>query len=424
MLHFATTTEGTDQPYGVNMPLEAWARDLEKTNARLEDLTQHLAAARDEAELANQAKSRFLASMSHELRTPLNGVLGYAQLLRMEGGLDPIQTGRVDAMLGAGQHLLDMINRVLELAELEAPEVALDVGEVDPHEIAATCMSMLRYAAEAKRLPVHLRRSADMPRRVIADHGRLRQALLNLLGNAIKFTSSGSVELHLRAGAGGVLRVDVADTGPGLPAETRRQFREAAERPEAASCLIEGAGLGLAVTVRLVTLMGGALGYDERLGGGSVFWVEIPAVEAPALRGLEEPDAGAAARSRLRLLVVDDIDINRDIASAFLSSGGHEVVSVETGEAAIAAVAGAPFDVVLMDVCMPGMDGLEATRRIRALPGQCRHVPIVALTAQAFAEQIRTCHSAGMNSHVSKPFTYDALLDAVVRAAGGSRLAA
>ena len=426
VLQSAISAGGADPIFPVPSPLEAWARDLEKTNARLEDLTRHLAQARDEAEQANQAKSRFLASMSHELRTPLNGVLGYAQLLRMEGGLDPIQTGRVDAMLGAGQHLLDMINRVLELAELEAPEVALEVGHVDPHEVAATCMSMLRYIAEAKRLPLHLRRGHDMPRRVFADAGRLRQVLLAIVGNAIKFTHDGSVELHLRAGDGGVLRIDVADTGPGLPAHVRRQFGEASARPGSAAGLIEGAGMGLALVVRLVHLMGGRLGYDERLGGGSVFWVEMPAVEDLAASVIVAVDPGEvrAPNGRLRLLVVDDIDINRDIASAFLSAGGHEVICAETGEAAIAALQEAAFDVVLMDVCMPGMDGLEATRRIRALPDRCRSVPIVALTAQAFAEQIRTCHVAGMNSHISKPFTYESLLDAVVRAADEGRLAA
>ena len=263
-----------------------------------------------------------------------------------------------------------------------------------------------------------------MPRRVAADPERLRQVLLNLLGNAIKFTPGGSVEVHLRAGAGGSLRVDVADTGPGLPVEMRRQFRDAAARTSSASCLIEGARLGLALSVRLVHLMGGRLGYDERLGGGSVFWVEMPAVQEPASAGAFTAGCASEASGRLRLLVVDDIDINRDIASAFLSAGGHEVTCVETGEAAIATLQASPYDVVLMDVCMPGMDGLEATRRIRALPDGCRNVPIVALTAQAFAEQVRICHSAGMNSHLSKPFTYEALLDAVVRAAANGRAAA
>jgi CheY-like chemotaxis protein len=168
-------------------------------------------------------------------------------------------------------------------------------------------------------------------------------------------------------------------------------------------------------------LMGGDLSYEDRPGGGSVVWLNIPLAEHAntAAAPVKQAVPDKPMQPGLRLLVVDDIDMNRDIASAFLSAGGHHVTLAETGEAAVAAVAAEPFDVVLMDVCMPGMDGLEATRRIRALPGERRNVPIVALTAQVFAEQIEQCKSAGMNSHLAKPFAYEALLACVAQAAAG-----
>ncbi len=400
---------------------ELRARDLEEAASKLEDVNRHLAEARDLAEQANQAKSRFLASMSHELRTPLNGILGYAQLLRLEGGLDSVQADRVEAVLGAGHHLLELVNRVLELSELEAANIQLNPSTVDAPDAAKRCIDVVRYAADAKRLALRVSAAPSMPTLIVADAARLHQVLLNLLQNAIKFTETGWVELRLRPGSAGFLRIEVADTGPGIPARTRQLVFEEFRRLNSAASLIQGTGLGLAISARLVMLMGGDLSYEDRPGGGSVVWLNIPLAEhantaaAPVTQAV--PDK--PMQPGLRLLVVDDIDMNRDIASAFLSAGGHHVTLAETGEAAVAAVAAEPFDVVLMDVCMPGMDGLEATRRIRALPGERRNVPIVALTAQVFAEQIEQCKSAGMNSHLAKPFAYEALLACVAQAAAG-----
>jgi signal transduction histidine kinase/ActR/RegA family two-component response regulator len=402
------------------LALEAHARDLEITNAKLEELTRHLAQARDQAEQANQSKSRFLASMSHALRTPLNGILGYAQLLRLEGRLDGIQTQRVNSMLDAGQQLLEMINRVLELTEVEAPHAKLALACVDAHDIAVTCLSVVRYAAESKGLELRLSQTDGLDCRVTADPVRLRQILLNLLDNAVKFTGTGWVELRLLEASGNWLGIEIVDTGPGIPQETRRLVFEEFKRLNAPASLIEGAGLGLAISARLVMLMGGDLGYSDRAEGGSVFWLRLPlAGTAPAILPPEPP--ATAASTRLRLLVVDDIDMNRDIASAFLATGGHDAICVDNGEAAVAAVASGDFDAVLMDVCMPGMDGLEATRRIRALPGPCRHIPVIALTAQVFTEQIDQCREAGMDSHLAKPFSYDSLLEAVSQAATRAR---
>ncbi len=259
--------------------LERRARDLASSNEQLERLTQHLAKARDQADQASQSKSRFLASMSHELRTPLNAILGYAQLLRLQGDLDGLQSSRVDAMLGAGRHLLEMINRVLDLSEIEAARVELQVETVDLREVSDACLSVVRCAAGAKGLALRIDAAADAPERITADPTRLRQILLNLLGNAVKFTDRGMIELRVRNARPGVLRIEVRDSGPGVAPETRHLMFQDFRRLDAAFQPVEGAGLGLAISVRLAALMGGQIGHDDRDGGGSVFWLELPVAE-------------------------------------------------------------------------------------------------------------------------------------------------
>ena len=408
----------------------AQADELHRTNTELERLARHLTRARDQAEQASRAKTRFLAGMSHELRTPLNGIMGYAQLLHMEGGLNAVQVTRVDAMLGAGAHLLEMINSVLDLSQIESERLEIQAAEVDLHAVAAACLDLVRPAAEAKQLALGFVAAPEVPRRVMTDPGRLRQVLLNLLGNAVKFTAAGSVDLHLEANADRTrLLLKVVDTGPGIPPGRIHQLFQDFQRLGADARKVEGAGVGLALSARLATLMGGTLSHQDSAIGGSVFWLDIPLLApsvGPELAALTNSIPGtrsenasaqpAFAERSLRILVVDDVAMNRDIASSFLRFAGHQVACAEDGAQGAEAAKASDFDIILMDVRMPGVDGLEATRRIRSLAGPRGRVPIVALTAQAFTEQVEECRRAGMNSHLAKPFTLETLRTAVAHA--------
>ncbi len=433
-------------PQALRLPSPAQLRqanqallEREQTEMRLVAAVKEASLERESADRANQAKSRFLAAISHELRTPLNGILGYAQLLQIDGGLNPVQSARIEAMLGAGRHLLDMIGHVLTISEIEANSVDKRLSALRLEDIASNCLAQVRPMAEAKGLALRLHAGPDAPNRVMIDAPRLRQILLNLLANAVKYTPAGQVELRLLpAGAGG-LRIEVADTGPGISAAKRHLLFKDFERLGVEAKTAEGTGLGLAISARLAKLMGGRMGHDDNPGGGSIFWLEIPDVVlapdalasdsrapdlfAPGLNAEDEPDAAADTEllsvrplPRLRILVVDDVDMNLDIARGFLQASGHDVVCANGGLEAVRLASAEHFDLMLMDVCMPEMDGIESTRRIRALPGERGRIPIVALTAQAFAEQVEECRIAGMNWHLAKPFTQSTLLDVIARA--------
>jgi len=371
--------------------------------------------------------------MSHELRTPLNGVLGYAELMRLEGGLSVSQTGRLDAMVGAGTHLLHMINRVLSLSQIEAEKATLDLAKCDLRGLVETCLDLVRPAADAKKLRLGLFVARDVPHSVVIDVVRLRQVLLNLLGNAVKYTDQGSIELCVRLSPHrDRLRIEVLDTGPGIPAGQHDRLFQEFERLDAGDMsTVEGAGLGLAISARLAAVMGGHIGHEDNPPGGSVFWLELPLeaglrsasprrADVPAIDAPNPSPIPAPARS-LRVLVVDDVAMNRDITGSFLRASGHKVSYAEGGIEAVAAVDAADFDVVLMDIRMPGVDGMEATRRIHLLKGTRGQVPIVALTALAFPEQLEQCRQAGMIDHVVKPFTFETLNNVVEHAAQQAR---
>ena len=331
----------------------------------------------------------------------------------------------MEAMLAAGAHLLDMINRVLDLSEIESDRFEVKPAHVDMRATAMACLDIVRPTAVIKGLALTLHVDDDTPRDIITDATRLRQVLLNLLGNAVKFTKAGSVEMRLSAGqdAGG-LRAEVADTGPGIPAAERQFLFEEFERLQAAvSGAVEGSGLGLALSMRLAKILGGTIGHEDNPQGGSIFWLELPSMTPASVAAAPaEPAAAMQAKAalvqrKLRVLVVDDIKMNLEIAGAFLTGAGHDVSFADGGAVAVAAAAATLYDVIVMDVRMPEMDGLEATRHIRAMPAPNGLVPIVAMTAQAFADQVVECHLAGMNGHVTKPFAPEVLCSAVLQAA-------
>ncbi len=399
-------------------------RQLRAANTELERLARHLSEARVKTDRATRAQSRFLAGVSHELRTPLNGILGYAQLLHMEGGLSPAQNERVDAMLGAGEHLLEMITCVLDLSKIEAEHFELQSVEIDAHDAAAACLELVRSSAEAKHISLRTTVAPGTPKTLVADPVQLRQVLFNLLGNAVTNTSRGAIELRLRTAAdGSTLRFEVVNSTGFSTNSANWPSRDFAGVDTDDTHLIEDAEPALALSAQLAHLMGGRLGHQDNPNGGTMLWLELPldtvaspAAPAPAATAISAEEQLASLRP-LSVLVVDDVAMIRDLAASMLRMAGHTVVCLDGGAEAVQAIATTDFDVVLMDVRMPEMDGLEATRRIRAMAGSRGRVPIVALTAQAFEEQVGECRNAGMNGHVSKPFNIDTLAAAVMNAA-------
>ncbi|MBR0674037.1 hybrid sensor histidine kinase/response regulator [Neoroseomonas soli] len=378
-----------------------------------------MAAARDASEKASAEKSRFLARMSHELRTLLNSVFGMAQLLARDPGLDPARREHAATLERAGRHLVAIVNDVLDLARVEAGRLELAPRPVDLRGLLEETVELARPAALAKDIVLSLRLFPPVPAAVLADPVRVRQILLNLLGNAVKFTpEGGEVSLSARSGPAG-LALAVTDNGPGVPPELRERLFQDYERMGADAAGMEGTGLGLAITAALAHAMGGKVSYAPGPGGvGSCFSVELPLAAAtlPVPMQAAAPQPAPAADS-LRILVVDDIAANRMVAEALLTQAGHRVDTFADGASAVAAIERGPLpDVVLMDVYMPGMDGFATTARIRALPGAARRVPILAVTAEAAPDEVRACLDSGMDGHVAKPIDRDGLLGAIAEA--------
>jgi CheY-like chemotaxis protein len=287
-------------------------------------------------------------------------------------------------------------------------------------DLTEGCIAAIGPLASERGLSLHLVWSHNAPRQIVSDPARLRQVLLNLLGNAVKFTTAGWVELRVLAcDAAGRLRLEVADTGPGIKEAARDRLFQDFERLDAPSA-VEGSGLGLAIAARFVRLMGGTLGYSPNPTGGSIFWLELPCNE-PAAAPPEAAIATAPPQKARRVLLVDDIAMNRDVVGAFLRSAGHEAWLAENGQDGIRLASEHCFDVILMDVRMPEMDGLEATRQIRMLPAPHGHVPILALSAGVQPDEIAEYEAAGMDGLVAKPVEYAKLLQAIAEAVDGGR---
>lgn len=399
----------------------------ESLEARVEERTQELERARDQAQAANTAKSDFLANMSHEIRTPLNTVLGMVHLALL-GELNPKQRDYVEKIGLSGSHLLSLINDVLDFSKIEAGKLELDIADFDLSQALADLMHLMQDRALDKHLDLQLDVSTDVPRWVRGDALRFEQVLLNLVGNAIKFTEQGRIEVRIQRSqawsTGLLLRVEVEDSGIGMSEDTQaRIFRSFEQADSSTTRKFGGTGLGLAISKRLVELMGGQIGARSDIGHGSCFWFAIPLQRSEQQSDITplRPETGnfyANVEQAMRVLrgkrvlVADDHPFNQQVMMDMLESIGTTVCLANNGKEAIDLLRLEPFDAVLMDVQMPEMDGYEATRRIRAEPAWAG-LPILALTANASLEDREHALAAGMSDFLTKPIHPDTLYAAL-----------
>ena len=388
-------------------------RRLDERRLSLERLATALRQAQHEAEAANRAKGNFLANMSHEIRTPFQGLLGMLQLLDT-GALAPAQRSQLNTARDSAEHLLAILNDVLDMSRLEAGTLSVGSEALNLRGLVGDVQRLMQGQAAAKGLVLQHSVDAALPEWVLLDATRVRQVIFNLLSNAIKFTDRGGITLEVRASAsqsGGEIVFAVIDSGIGIDEATLpRLFKRFGQGDDSRSRRYGGAGLGLEISRNLARLMGGDLTVQSTPGQGSRFEMRLPlrvAAAAPASAVAAPPlpvPAGARAPGRaLRVLAAEDNPVNREVLAAMIEVGGHQVSFAENGVEALRAVRSQSFDLVLMDLHMPELDGIGATRAIRALGGAAAKLPIVALTADAFAETRARCLDAGMDEFLSKP---------------------
>jgi PAS domain S-box-containing protein len=374
-----------------------------------------LIQARQDAEAASRAKSEFLANMSHELRTPLTSILGFSRLVGQEGGLSEADRKHLDLIRSAGETLLAVVNDILDFSKLEAGALSLAEDAFSVAELGQGVTALLSVQADDKGL----RLTCEVPEDtwLTGDAARLRQVLLNLVSNAVKFTDRGEVSVVLRVDPEDTqswLTVEVRDTGVGLdPGQIDQMFDRFTQADGSVSRRYGGTGLGLAISRRLVEMMGGEIGAESDGCSGSTFRFRVPL--RPAESPADSPciQTSAAPDRRLRVLLAEDNAANRALVAALTAPLDIELHVVENGAEAVSAIQADDYDLVLMDMQMPVMDGPSAARAIRALPGRVALTPIIALTANVLPEQIEQCRAAGMQGHVAKPIDPRALFTAI-----------
>ncbi len=417
--------------------LEGFTQELEtkveERTAQLEKSIQNNEIALAQAQNANRAKSRFLANMSHELRTPLNAILGFTQLMTRDDSIGVDQQENLKIINRSGEHLLKLINDILEMSKIEVGQITLNENQFDLHIMLRSIEEMLRLKAQAQKLNLSFNIAADVPRLIFTDEGKLRQIVINLLGNALKFTATGSVILTVRVSENTQLAEDnidflfsdtyslyfaVEDTGPGIAPEEMTQLFTPFEQTKIGRISNEGTGLGLSICHKFVELMGGELQAKSTVGKGSIFFFSIILrsleTSATVLSSSHEPEERkviglAPNQGEYRILAVDDVAASRLLLNKLLTGIGFLVREAGDGEEAIALWQEWHPDMILMDMRMPIVDGYEATRRIKAQP-QGKSTTIIALTASAFEEERVEILSAGCDDFMRKPFKEGELL--------------
>ncbi len=398
---------------------EIWIlHDVTERNA----LEAELVEARDRAETAARTKAQFLANMSHELRTPLTAIIGFSGLLSDHKTLPEPARHWVSRVDEASKALLAIVNDVLDFSKIEDGAVELDLEPFDLRKLASDTAALVSDQAARKQVGLDLEIHETVPAYLLGDTGRVRQVLLNLMSNAVKFTARGAVKVRIQP-ARDRIRFAVSDTGIGIPPDAVGQlFQRFVQADGSISRKYGGTGLGLAISKRLVEMMGGEIGVESRLGEGSTFWFALPLPEAGPCQA--QPVAAQVNQAvGVRLLLVEDAEANQELVCTLLNAVGIEVDVAGNGAEAVEAVKTKAYDMVLMDVHMPVLGGVEATRIIRALGGALAAIPIVALSANVLPEQVEEYRQAGMDAHLGKPINPREMLTTINLWAGHVRAA-